>query len=249
MNYDDFVKIIKLMSEVDEVESEVKKNYVNNLWWPLEIVDKRMRLLIAGLSSRISYTMINTYRKIIFQLNELGYERLEKSLDEEIIELIKPLGMYNMRLKYIRSMMTFIKKNDLLILSTDKELFIKTISKEVYGASYKIGQCCALYYLGYESSIMPVDSGLLNVTLPCIGIDTSKNSYGHEEARLKLETSVKRRFEDIENIVYEDFIFKNPFWFSHLILIYYKRAFCNKRKWESCVISNSDFECSFKCKK
>lgn len=36
-----------------------------HLRWSLEVGDYRKRLLIAGLSTRISYNMIDSYRKVI----------------------------------------------------------------------------------------------------------------------------------------------------------------------------------------
>lgn len=43
-------KIIDICSKEEGVRDAVKKNYNNNLWWPLEVEDYRKRLLIAGLS-------------------------------------------------------------------------------------------------------------------------------------------------------------------------------------------------------
>ena len=47
-----------------KVKEEIFKNYNNNLGWSIDIEDYRKRLLIAGLSTRIFYNMINSYRKI-----------------------------------------------------------------------------------------------------------------------------------------------------------------------------------------
>ena len=69
MTKEEFKKIIYICSKQEKVKEAVLKNHDNNLWWPLEITDYRKRMLFAGLSTRISYNMINCYRNVIFELN------------------------------------------------------------------------------------------------------------------------------------------------------------------------------------
>ena len=70
MNEENFKRIIELCGSQEDVKKEVYKNHDNNMWWPLDVNDARKRLIIAGLSTRISYNMINTYSKVIKELNE-----------------------------------------------------------------------------------------------------------------------------------------------------------------------------------
>ena len=69
MTKEEFKNIIDICSKQEKVKIAVLNNHDNNLWWPLEVEDYRKRLLIAGLSTRISYNMINTYRSVINELN------------------------------------------------------------------------------------------------------------------------------------------------------------------------------------
>ena len=85
MTKEEFKKIINICSAQDMVKKEVKKNHDNNLWWPLDIEDYRKRLLIAGLSTRISYNMINSYREVIKNLNKYSYEEIKNMSQEQII--------------------------------------------------------------------------------------------------------------------------------------------------------------------
>ena len=73
MTKEEFKEIIEICASMPDVKEDVLKNHDNNMWWPLEIEDYRKRLLIAGLSTRISYNTINNYRKVINQLSaEIG---------------------------------------------------------------------------------------------------------------------------------------------------------------------------------
>ena len=71
-------RILAICSSDESVKEEVVKNHDNNLWWPTDIADKRMRLLIAGLSTRISYNMIATYQQVVAKLNKHSYEEIIK---------------------------------------------------------------------------------------------------------------------------------------------------------------------------
>lgn len=50
-------RILYVCSSDENVKAEVIRNHDNNLWWPIDITDKRMRLLIAGLSTTIFYCL------------------------------------------------------------------------------------------------------------------------------------------------------------------------------------------------
>ena len=103
MKKDKFKEILDICSSQTEVKEDVFKNHDNNMWWPLEITDYRLRLLIAGLSTRISYNMIESYKKVINSLTKFTYEEIKKMTEEEIIKIIKPLGLSNTRYNYISS--------------------------------------------------------------------------------------------------------------------------------------------------
>ena len=247
MEVQKLIAVLKKIAHDEKVQSEVWKNFYNNLWWPSDVNDKKLRLIIAGLSTRISYSMIESYRKVIDAIVNLGYYNLSNLPENKIIEIIKPLGLSNTRLKYIKSMINFIEKNKNLDQLKDEE-FIKKINIEVNGASYKVAQCCLLYYKGYPCSIMPVDSGMKDVLLPCIGYDKQKQGVGHEIARLLLE-------EDVNSIDKKEFIKNNGLnineeefnWWAHLSLIYYKRQHCNKKDAECPLHEIKNYEIREEC--
>ena len=253
MTREEFKKIIDICSNQEEVRNAVKKNHNNNLWWPLEVEDYRKRLLIAGLSTRISYNMIDSYRKVINDLNSYTYDEIKNMTKDEIINIIKGLGLSNTRYKYLSSMIDFIEKYDNEIKTLSNDELIKLIADNVSGASYKVAQCCVLYIRGYYSGIMPVDSGMKDVELPCLGFEQYKNALGHDILRKKLETLVKDN--NMEEIIkqngYEELKvenYDNATWFCHLVLIYYKRYFCNKHNPEICPLRDY-VEVKCKCRK
>lgn len=253
MTREEFKKIIDICSNQEEVRNAVKKNHNNNLWWPLEVEDYRKRLLIAGLSTRISYNMIDSYRKVINDLNGYTYDEIKNMTEDEIINIIKGLGLSNTRYKYLSSMIDFIEKYDNEIKTLSNDELIKLIADNVSGASYKVAQCCVLYIRGYYSGIMPVDSGMKDVELPCLGFEQYKNALGHDILRKELETIVKDN--NMEEIIkqngYEELKvenYDNATWFCHLVLIYYKRYFCNKHNPENCPLKDhAEVKC--KCRK
>lgn len=250
MTKEEFKKIIEICSAQEEVREAVKKNHNNNLWWPLDVDDYRKRLLIAGLSTRISYNMIDSYRKVINDLNKYSYEEIRNMSEAEIINIIRGLGLSNTRYKYLSSMINFIEKYDNEIKTLSNDELIKLIADNVNGASYKVAQCCVLYVRGYYSGIMPVDSGMKDVELPCLGFEQYKNALWHDILRKELEALVKdNNMEEIikqngyEELKVEDY--DNATWFCHLVLIHYKRYFCNKHNPENCPLRN---QVAIKCK-
>ena len=253
MTREEFKKIIDICSNQEEVRNAVKKNHNNNLWWPLEVEDYRKRLLIAGLSTRISYNMIDSYRKVINDLNSYSYDEIKNMTEAEIINIIKGLGLSNSRYKYLSSMIDFIEKYDNEIKTLSNDELIKLIADKVSGASYKVAQCCVLYIRGYYSGIMPVDSGMKDVELPCLGFEQHKNALGHDILRKELEKIVKdnNMREIIKQNGYEELKvenYDNATWFCHLVLIYYKRYFCNKHNPEICPLRDH-VEVKCKCRK
>ena len=253
MTKEELKKIINICSNQEEVREAVKKNHDNNLWWPLDVDDYKKRLLIAGLSTRISYNMIDSYRKVINNLNSYTYDEIKNMTEDKIVNIIKGLGLSNTRYKYLSSMIDFIEKygNEIKTLSNDE--LIKLIADNVNGASYKVAQCCVLYMRGYYSGIMPVDSGMKDVELPCLGFEQYKNAVGHDILRKELEKLTKdnNMKEIIKQNGYEELKvddYNNATWFCHLVLIYYKRYFCNKHNPDSCPLKDC-VEVKCKCRK
>lgn len=83
-----------------------------HLRWSLEVEDYRKRLLIVWLSTRISYNMIDSYRKVINDLNSYTCDEIKNMMKDEIINIIKGLGLSNARYKYLSSIIDFIEKYD-----------------------------------------------------------------------------------------------------------------------------------------
>lgn len=243
MDKDSIKKVLDICSRQEDVKKDIFKNHDNNMWWPIDIKDYRKRLLIAGLSTRISYSMINSYIKIINDLNNYTYEEIKNMSEEEIVKIIKGLGLSNTRYKYISSMILFIEKNKEALQTLEIDELIILIAKNVNGASYKVAQCCVLYMRGYYCGIMPVDSGMKDVQLPCLGFKEYKNAIGHDILRKELEELVKDN--DLKDIIikngYKDLNipdYNNATWWAHLVLIYYKRHYCNKHKPNQCPLKD-----------
>ncbi|MEG1142292.1 MAG: hypothetical protein RSE41_07610 [Clostridia bacterium] len=148
MNKEQFKKFIDICSSMPDVKNDVFKNHDNNMWWPLNVEDYRNRLLIAGLSTRISYSMINSYQKVINNFNSFTYEEIKKMNETQIIEIIKGLGLSNTRYKYLNSMINFIENYETELKTLSDDELIKLIAKNVNGASYKVAQCCVFYMRG-----------------------------------------------------------------------------------------------------
>lgn len=237
-----FMKIIDICSKQEDVKKEVYKNHDNNKWWPKEIKDYRKRLLIAGLSTRISYNMIDIYQKVIQKFNTYSYEQICTMDEETLTNIIRPLGLTKSRITYIKSMIGFIEKNGKIINKLSNNELIDLIAKEVNGASYKVGECCTLYMRGYYCGVMPVDSGMKDIELPCMGFDYIKSAKGNKILSDEILKIVKRN--DFKKIIkengYEDLNIENidnPTWLIHLILIYYKRLYCNKHRIDDCELN------------
>jgi len=219
------------------VQGEVDKNFDNNLWWPNTVKDKDMRLIIAGLSTRVSYAMINSYVRVIKQLEQMSFAGFLVLSREDKTKILKPLGLINNRLDYVDSMSQFIRTTPNIDGLCDDD-FLKKVDAEVKGASFKVAQCALLYRKGYPNEIMPVDSGMKDVMLPCLGYLKQKDGYGHELARKLLEQDINQihKLKFIKDNSLE--ITKDEFnWWAHLSMIYYKRAFCNKKNPDTCVLN------------
>ena len=65
MRKDEQIKAIEIMASQPEVKDAVIKSHDNNPWWPKDVDDWRMKMLIAGLSTRVSFRMLGSYIKTI----------------------------------------------------------------------------------------------------------------------------------------------------------------------------------------
>ena len=243
MTKEEIKQILDICSSMNEVKEDIFKNHDNNMWWPLEVTDYRKRLLIAGLSTRISYNMINKYRKVIDDLNTYTYEEIKNMSRVELVNIIKGLGLFNTRYKFLSSMIEFIENNKLTLKKESNDVLIEKIAKNVNGASYKVAQCCVLYMRGYYCGIMPVDSGMKDIELPCIGFEKYNNAIGHDNLRKQLQLLIENN--DLKEIIvsngYENLNipdYSNATWWAHLVLIYFKRHYCNKHNPKNCPLIN-----------
>jgi endonuclease III len=244
MKNEDLVNIIKKMASQPDVKNAVIKSHDENPWWPMAVSDWRMRMIIAGLSTRVSFRMLHIYKDVIKKFGELTYNQIKTSSDEELGNILKPLGLLNNRLKFLRSMVNYLEqyKTDESFFQKNDQDIINDIDKYVEGASFKVGQCCALYAKGYYCGIMPVDSGMKDMLAPCLGLKTGKKPSDHEVVRLQMEqiannhdwlTIAKELEYDKQINMPTD---KPLTWWLHLVLINYKRYFCNRRKPELCPL-------------
>ncbi len=253
MTKEEIKQILDICSSMNEVKEDIFKNHDNNMWWPLEVTDYRKRLLIAGLSTRISYNMINKYRKVIDDLNTYTYEEIKNMSRVELVNIIKGLGLFNTRYKFLSSMIEFIENNKLTLKKESNDVLIEKIAKNVNGASYKVAQCCVLYMRGYYCGIMPVDSGMKDIELPCIGFEKYNNAIGHDNLRKQLQLLIENN--DLKEIIvsngYENLNipdYSNATWWAHLVIIYFKRHYCNKHNPKNCpLINKTKIKCL--CKK
>lgn len=253
MSKEEMKEILSICSAMPDVKEDLFKNHDNNMWWPLEVDDYRKRLLIAGLSTRISYNMINSYRKVINDLNNYSYEEIKNMSEQKLTNIIKGLGLSNTRYKYLSSMIKFIENYENEIQEKSDDDLIKLIADNVNGASYKVAQCCVLYMRGYYCGIMPVDSGMKDVELPCMGFNEYKNAIGHDILRKQLQELVEDN--DMTDIIEKNGYsklnipdYQNATWWAHLVLIYFKRHYCNKHKPEECPLAK-DINVKCKCHK
>lgn len=239
-------EIVKTCASLPEIKEEVTKNHDNNRWWPKNVKDWRLRMVIAGWSTRISYSMITTYQKVVAEICEIGYDNLCSLSDNEIHRIIGSLGLFNTRINYLRSLEDFIGKyeiDDLKLSKLSNDTIIKNFAENVSGASYKVAQCAILYAKGYHCGIFPIDSGMKDLLGPCIGLSLPSGPIAHEIMRKHLENEISKdsseyyRLSQNEGFIDLEIPKNNPpLWWAHLVLIYFKRLYCNKQNPQSCPL-------------
>jgi hypothetical protein len=231
--------LVSVASAQEAVKTAVEANHDNNQWWPLYVDDWRVRMLVAGWSTRVSYAMVGVYAEVVKQADAYGWDALTGFHDQEIVELVRPLGLADARLRYLRSLENFVTASAArgtcgrLPLTRPADDFIEAFAAEVSGASYKVAQCAALYARGYHCGVIPVDSGMVSRLAPLLGMDVGNRPVAHERMRQALETCAAADSSRYRALITErghrvtipDQA--TPTWWLHLVLIYFKRLFLN----------------------
>ena len=219
------------------VQAAVEANHDDNRWWPLAVSDWRVRMTVAGWSTRVSYAMINTYSGVVYQADALGWDRLAALDDREATALVHPLGLAASRVRYLRSLAGFVAAADADgtdLAGMQPADLVRMLAAGISGAGYKVAQCAALYARGYHCGIIPADSGMVTKLAPFLGIPLRAGPAAHEELRQLLEastTTMAWRYRDLAaRLGYRVTIpdEASPTWLVHLVLIYFKRLYLNK---------------------
>jgi endonuclease III len=231
-------QLVARAAALPDVRAEVEANHDENQWWPMSITDPRVRMLAAGWSTRVSYRMVGTYAKVIQTADALGFDSLVASTEGELARLVRPLGLTQTRIDYLRSLAELLhgwskEGVDPLSPSADGDELIGDFAHRVRGASYKVAQCALLTTRGYHCGIIPVDSGMVSKLAPALGIGLPSGTAAHERMRHVLEAAVHARAADFRILaaahghrvtIPEG---AEPTWWVHLILIYFKRLYLN----------------------
>lgn len=220
-----------------DVKAAVEANHDDNRWWPLFVSDWRVRMTVAGWSTRVSYAMIGTYADVVTRADMLGWNELAQMDDKCLGAMVRPLGLTAARIGYLRSLAGFIDKcsaptGELGVMSPEE--LIGPFAASVHGAGYKVAQCAALYAGGYHCGIIPVDSGMVSRLAPFLGIKLVNGPIAHEQFRQVLQACTAVRADS-----YRDLAFRlgydiripaeaDPTWLVHLVLIYFKRLYLNR---------------------
>jgi hypothetical protein len=149
--------LMQNIAALPEVRTAVEANHDDNRWWPTAVTDPRIRMLVAGWSTRISYSVVETYARVVAEANALGFDELVALDDGELTHLVRPLGLPVARIGYLRSLTDFVEREGNNILDSDANNFIHRFAKQVHHASFKVAQCAVLYARGYHCGIIPVD--------------------------------------------------------------------------------------------
>ena len=233
-------RLVALAAGQDDIKTDVQANHDENRWWPTWITDVRMRMLVAGWSSRISYNMINTYSRVVTVSAGIGFDALTRMPDADLAAIIQPLGLPAARIGYLRSLTAFLVSRDSdYLLEADPTVVIADFADQVAHASYKVGQCSLLYARGYHCGIVPVDSGMIARLAPALGLSLSSGAIAHEQMRLHLEAALDANGDHYTRLLYEQHAVAlparaTPSWWLHLILIYFKRRYLNQQHARVC---------------
>ncbi|MFE0132352.1 hypothetical protein ACFWY6_12390 [Streptomyces sp. NPDC059037] len=231
-------RLVECAASLPDVKAEVEANHDENRWWPTAVTDPRMRMTVAGWSTRVSYRMIDTYARVVADADALGFDRLAASTDSELTRVVQPLGLGRTRISYLRSLTELLRSwgkasVDPLATDADCDSLVHGFAHEVRGASFKVAQCAVLYARGYHCGIIPVDSGMVTKLAPALGAALDSGAVAHEQFRFLLEEGVHARSVDFRQLVDAlDYrvsipVGVEPTWWVHLVLIYFKRLYLN----------------------
>ncbi|MEU9373687.1 hypothetical protein AB0D94_07970 [Streptomyces sp. NPDC048255] len=231
-------RLVARAAGLPDVQAEVEANHDENRWWPTSISDPRVRMLAAGWSTRVSYQMVDTYAQVITSAEARGFDDLVASTDAELASLVRPIGLPQTRIDYVRSLAELLQGwekegVDPAAESADLDDLLHEFATRVHGASYKVAQCALLTARGYHCGIIPVDSGMVTKLAPVLGIVLPSGAVAHERMRHLLEAVVHARSAEFRSLVtdneYQVTIPDGvePTWWVHLVLIYFKRLYLN----------------------
>jgi endonuclease III len=194
-------------------------------------------MAVAGWSTRVSYSMIETYSAVVGHADALGWDGLTDLDDRAVTALVRPLGLAASRVGYLRSLAAFLGNaaasgTDLPgMLAAD---LIRLLAGSIRGAGYKVARCATLYARGYHCGVIPVDSGMVSKLAPFLGVSLGTDSIAHEQLRELLEASttlMSGRYRELAaRLGYRVHIpaDADPTWLVHLMLIYFKRLYLNR---------------------
>ncbi|MBV9449009.1 MAG: hypothetical protein JO345_24240 [Streptosporangiaceae bacterium] len=229
--------LVACAARLPDVQTVVEANHDDNRWWPLSVHDWRLRMAVAGWSTRVSYSMISTYASVVSHADCLGWSRLTALDDPALGAVIRPLGLAASRIGYLRSLADLVGHSDAAgvdLTSMRTEELVGLLAARVRGAGYKVAQCAALYARGYHCGIIPVDSGMVSKLAPFLGVQLSPGPAAHEQFRHVLQagaSSMAGRYKQLAcDLGYRVHIpgDADPTWFVHLVLIYFKRLYLNR---------------------
>jgi endonuclease III len=227
---------VRRVAALPGLQAAVEANHDDNLWWPAYVRDWRVRMTVAGWSSRVSYAMVATYAGVVARADTLGWHPLTRLDDESLARLVRPIGLPAARVRYLRSLARFIDWPSALtgIAAADTDDLITSLVAGVDGAGYNTAQCAVLYARGYHCGIIPVDSGMVTKLAPLIGITLPPGAAAYERLRKLLQPAVTVHAEAYRDLAsrlgYQVTIPPDaaPTWFVHLVLIYFKRLYLNR---------------------
>jgi hypothetical protein len=229
--------VVSRAASQPDVRAAVEANHDDNRWWPRSVSDWRVRMAVAGWSTRVSYSMIETYSAVVGHADSLGWEALATLDDQAAIALVRPLGLAASRIGYLRSLAAFLGNAD----SSGTDVpgmrasdLIHLLAGSIHGAGYKVAQCATLYARGYHCGIIPVDSGMVSNLAPFLGVSLDAGPIAHEQFRELLESSTTVMADRYKRLAtrlgYRVHIpaQADPTWLVHLVLIYFKRLYLNR---------------------